>query len=276
MAKKELFEDVFNAEALYGMLFINVKGVLAYPTIKELEENNKPLFDSWKFLSKTKYGFDMDVKHSVAGTMTDETSKYAQKTYEENAVNHPEYTKIVAITCATIYLEKGELKRFFQKFADNNEHMVINMFMDVLRQISSEGTKSSPPFFPTLCGHNISSYDIPLLIKRFLINREHFERNDKQLPLILKRALNIKPWESGLIDITNVWKFNGYDISPMALIGDFLNLKKTTNLVPNDELSKYYWNNINEKPSETIEYVALQSATQTNMVIQLMNTLRQL
>jgi len=147
--------------------------------------------------------------------------------------------------------------------------------MDILYQLSSEGTKSSPPFFPILCGHNILSYDIPLLIKRFLIHRDKFQTNN-ELPLILKRTLNIKPWESGVIDTVNVWKFNGFDNTSLMLISDFLELKKTVDLLSAPELSKYYWNNIKEKPAETLEFVSLQSATQTNLVIQLMNLLRQL
>ena len=43
----------------------------------------------------------------------------------------------------------------------------------------------------------------------------------------------------------------------------------------NNDLSKYYWDNIDDKEKETLDFVALQSATQTNLVIQLINELRQ-
>ena len=92
----------------------------------------------------------------------------------------------------------------------------------------------------------------------------------------MKKSLSVKPWESGIIDTINVWKFNGYDYISLMLIADFMGLKKTIDLLPNNELSKYYWNNVIEKPEETLEYISLQSATQTNLVIQLMNELRQL
>jgi len=60
------------------------------------------------------------------------------------------------------------------------------------------------------------------------------------------------------------------------LIADFLKLKKSVDLLPLDELSKYYWNNINTDSKETLDFIALQSATQTNLVIQLINELRKL
>jgi hypothetical protein len=271
----QLFEDVFNKASIYEMLFFNVKSVLIYSTLKDLEEKNKPLFDSWKYLAKIKYGFDMDVIHSIAGTMTDETPIYAQKIYEENAPNYPEYSRIITITYATLYVERGTLKRSLKKFTGENEYNIIEQFMDILHQLSSDGELSTPKNFPLLCGHNIISYDIPLLIKRFIINKNKFETN-KELPLILKKSLIMKPWESGIIDTINVWKFNGYDYMPLMLISDFMNLKRTVDLLSNNELSKYYWNNVVEKPEETLEFISLQSATQTNLVIQLMNELRQL
>ena len=271
----QLFENVFNKASIYEMLFFNVKSVLIYPTLKDLEEKNKLLFNDWKYLSKTKYGFDMDVIHAIAGTMTDETPIYSQKIYEENAPNYPEYSKIIAITYAMLYSENGTLKRSLKKFADEEEHHVLEQFMDVLHQLSRDGVQSNPQYFPMLCGHNIINHDIPFLIKRFIVNKNKFEIN-KELPLILKKSLSVKPWESGIIDTINVWKFNGYDYISLMLIADFMGLKKTIDLLPNNELSKYYWNNVIEKPEETLEYISLQSATQTNLVIQLMNELRQL
>jgi len=277
----ELFEAVFNANGIYDLMFFNIKAVLEYPNLKDLETNNPALYKRWKYLSKSKYGFDMDVIHGVAGTLTDETPQYAQKTYEEKAVFYPEFTRIVAITYATLYPEKGETKRYFQKIVSEDEFFVINNFIEVLLQLSRNGAKSSPPYFPTFCGHNIINYDIPLLIKRFLKHIDEFKKILKpeetlKFPFILKRCLVAKPWESKVIDTVNVWKFNGNDYTPLMLIADFLGLKKTVDLDALPDVSKYYWNNVSEKPKEALEYVSLQSATQTNFVIQLMLKLREL
>jgi hypothetical protein len=266
---KQLFEDVFNKGVIHEILFVNTKAVLIFPTVKELEVGNKPLFDRWNYILKTKYENNIPVEQMV------DMDAYSQKKYQDNAPYLPEYTRIIAITIGNVYAEDGKLKRHIQKFVNEDEYHVLAQFMDILYHLSSEGTKSSPNYFPILCGHNIISYDIPMLIKRFLIHRDKFE-NNKELPLMLKRALNIKPWESGIIDTVNVWKFNGFDTTSLMLISDFLELKKTVDLMSMPELSKYYWNNVKEKPSETLEFISLQSATQTNLVVQFMNILRQL
>jgi len=256
-----LFDDVFNKASIYEMLFFNLKSVLIHPTLNDLKEKNPTLFERWKYLSKSKY----DVEIIDAEMLFEQNDVYLN-----NAPYFAEYSKIVAITYASLYIENGNLKRYFKKIVNTNEANVISQFFDVLNGLSSDGVKSQPQFFPILCGHNIISYDIPFLIKRFLKNKELIGGN-KQLPLILKKSLNIKPWESGIIDTLNVWKFNGFDNIPLMLIADFLELKKKVDLLSLPELSKYYWDNFNENPDDTLEFISLQSATHTNFVIQLMN-----
>lgn len=257
----QLFDDVFNPQGIHEMLFFNLKSVLIYPTLVELEKNNKSLFERWNNLARTKYN-----------------NKYHENTkaitiYEQNAIHYAEFTKIIAITYATVYIENGTLKRYMKKIVNEDEYIVLATFIDELHQISSDGSKSSPQFYPILCGHNIISHDIPHLIKKFILYRDRFEIN-KKIPLILKRSLGIKPWESGVIDIVDLWKFNGYDNMPLMLISDYIGLKKTVDLLSVDEVSRTYWEMVGIDTEKALEFISLQSATQTNLVIQLMNTLR--
>jgi hypothetical protein len=274
-----LFDDVFNKSSVYQMLFFNIKAVLIYPTLDDLKTKNLQMFERWKYLSKVKYNCEINEVYEVKTLITNQSEAIQliqNHVYEENAVMHPEFVRIVAISYATLYSENGVVKRHLKAIANEDEVMVIEQFMSLLDEISSDDAKSSPQLFSILCGHNIISYDLPLLIKRFIVNREKFQTN-KQLPYLLKRALNIKPWESGIIDTVNVWKFNGFEYSPLMLIADFLGLKKKVDLETHSEISKQYWTIIaNEKSAEAIEFVSLQSATQTNIVVQLMNELRQI
>lgn len=261
----QLFDDVFNPSGIYTTLFFNVKAVLLFSTIEKLKEENPEMYNRWLQLAQKKYNYKFP--EAIEG----------QTVYEKHAPNHPEFTKIVAITYAKLYFEDGTLKRYMKKIVNDDEFIVLATFMDELYAISSDGAHSTPQQFPVLCGHNILGYDIPLLVKKFIEHRKKFE-NNKQIPLILKRSLAIKPWESGIIDTVNVWKFNGYDNTPLMLISDYLGLKKTVDLLPNEELSQLYWGMIDtgESVENALEFVSLQSATQTNLVIQLMNVLRNL
>lgn len=255
-----LFTEVFNRASIYDMLFFNVKSVLQYPTLQALQDYDEPMYDRWNYLAETKYN----------ATNVEDYNRL----YLKYAIEYPEFSKIIAITYANLHSEGGTIKREFKKIANEDEGIVVATFMDEMLYISSEGTKSTPNYFPILCGHNIVGHDIPLLLKRHIYLNANNNSDDVRIPLILKRALDTKPWESGIIDTINVWKFGGYDQSTLMLISKFLGLKQTVDLLPLNELSKYYWTNVDEHPKETLEYVALQSATQTNLVIQLMNNLR--
>lgn len=252
-----LFDDVFNKACVYDMLFFNVKSVLTYPSLDALKAGDELLYDRWCELQKTKY------YHNLSD----------DDIYLKYAPLHAEFSRIAAITYATVHPENGTIKRSLRRIVDVDEYIMIAQFIDLLDVLSSNGNSSEPKFFPILCGYNIIGNDIPLLIKRYLHHRNKLD--NKRLPLILKNALTLKPWESGVLDVANVWKFNGNGDNSLMLISDFMGLKKTVNILPLDELSKYYWDNIEIKTNEALEHVSLQSATQVNLVIQLVNELRQ-
>lgn len=250
-----LFDDVFNKQNIYGMLFLNVKAVLAYPTLVKLEEGNKELYKEWVNIARIKHS-DFYLKPDFC--------------YETYAVQSPEFLKVVAITYGGVSMNNGEMKRNIKSICNEDEKVVISTFMDDLTLLSS-ATKSGQQQYPPLCGYNIVAYDIPVLVKRFILLNFN---TGKELPNMIKKSLSIKPWESGLIDALNVWKFNGFENTSLQLISSYLGLKKTVTLMTSIELSKYYWENIEHNPKDTLAQVALQSATHTNLVIQLVNKLR--
>ena len=263
----ELFEHVFNKAMIYDALFFNIKSVLEFPTITELKNNKPKLYDQWDFLCRKKYGMnDSNIDNAEDMMMQDLYDKYA--------VYYPEYTKIVAITYATVYSENNTLKRNFKKIIGTDELKNIESFQKVLLQISSDGVSSTPQYFPTLCGYNIINYDIPFLIKRLLTHRDELEF--KTIPFLLKKYLQSKPWDSDIVDVINIWKFNGKDYTNLNMLSDYLGLKRNVDLISPIELSNYYWANIEEKEKETLDFIGLQSANQTNLIIQFLNELRQL
>jgi hypothetical protein len=262
----QLFEKVFSKTGVFEVLFFNIKSVLIYSNLDELQKGDPVLFERWKSISKMKYGVDFENIETVPLLLW--------KTYENNAPYYPEYSRIVAVTYGNLYSDEnsGEIKRFIRKLVGDEEIVVVNDFINILQQLSKEGVQSTPQYFPAFCGFDILGHDIPLLIKKFLLHKEKLDV--KQLPLILRKALDSKPWESSVVDIQHVWKFNGYDKTPLMLIADFLNLKRTTDLMTASELSKYYWENIKINQQKTLEFVSLQSATQTNFAMQLMTIMK--
>ncbi|MFW6219418.1 MAG: hypothetical protein ACOC33_00990 [bacterium] len=268
----EVFDVLFNKASIYDMLFFNIKHVSKYPTYMELMEKEPELAKQWDFIAKTKYSVS-DIE-GIPEVMND--------CYQNKSVFYPEFCKIVAITYATIENDNGGLKRNLKRIAFHDEFNVINIFNNVLLKISSDGMQSTPKYFPVLCGHNIINNDIPLYLKRLLSHRNDFKSGDNIIPYILKNYLKSKPWDANILDTINVWKFNGMSNTPLSVISEHMGLKKTVELDEMIDLSKNYWQLFNNEDNtedtntsdKALEYVSLQSATQTNLSVQLINDLR--
>lgn len=264
----ELFDIAFSKNNIYYSLFFNIKSVTQYPDVYKLKINDPALFKQWEFIARTKYKTD-----KILISNEDAYMLILDDLYKLKGVYYPEFSKIVSISHATVNNKNNKIIRNIFKFSNEDEFTVIKSFNDILMQISSDGVSSSPEYFPTLCGHNIINNDIPLFLKRLIYHKSKFT-NQNIVPYILKKHLKSKPWDANVFDTLNLWKFNGISNTPLVLIGDFMGLKRSVDLMEMDELSKYYWDNIESDKEGTLNFIGLQAATQVNLVIQMMNEIR--
>lgn len=263
----ELFEMAFNRNTIYRSIFINAKSVTEFPNAFELKEKKPELFKQWEFLCASKYNLD---KYSIP---EDSYMLMVDDLYKQKGIFFAEFSKIVAINYGVVTEpteENGKPQRKIKKFVDVDEFKVIEGFIKDISQFKD------PNSLPILCGHNIINNDIPLIIKRLFNYRDKMEASNGIVPLIFKKFLNSKPWDSLVIDTVNAWKFNGIANTPLQVICDFVGLKKAAEIMEMNELSKYYWDNIKENEEETLKFVSLQSANQVNLIIQLLFEMRKM
>ena len=262
-----IYSTVFNQASIYEMLFLNIKPVLIHSTLDEFKKQNEPLYNQWIKICISKHYDDKKFNEFEIGADYS-MPEYLQHLYEENAINYPEFSKIIAISYITFDIENGSPKRVINKIISEDEISILNTIMDVLNQAYVDDRN-----YKIICGHNIINFDIPFLIKRFLYNKNLM--TIKKLPLILKKSLESKPWESSVIDTLIIWKFgNYYDFTSLDLISDFLGLKKTIKIMSNAEINRYYYDNKSNNLDKTLKEIGLQSATQINLTSQLINDLR--
>jgi len=250
----ELFEAVFNPSTVYGSFYLNAKAVLEYKDLETLKKEKPEMFLLWNNISDKLYS-QTTPHHS----------------YNINAVNYPEFTKLVCVTYGTLSFDgEGNLKRNIKQIVNDDEVSVLKSLYDVLNQVSvsEKGPK-------TICGHGVKDYIIPLIVKRYLKNMGEMTEEQTKFPTILKSVLNSKPWNSSkMIDVIDVWRFNGVGRSSIQLISEFMGLKKNVELMSNQKISEYYWENIGKSPEKTLKNISLQSANELNLVVQLMYKLR--
>lgn len=255
-----IFNEVFDRATIHDSFFLNVSSVLEYETLDILKEENPGMYNVWINLCKS------------FGKQIEPNNEY----YQRYGPYYPEFSKIVGVTYAVLEYEEGKLKKKTKRHINSNELVVLKDFFDVLYSLSSDGNQSTPNEFKTLTGYNIIYYDIPFLIKRFLIHKNKFEGN-KQLPLILKYALNSKPWDIGIVmDLANVWGFKGKDVYSLDLIAKFLGLKVNNEILERHQVSEKYWKHYNSDESEALKEIVVSGNTNISVIVQAFNYLRTL
>ena len=117
--------------------------------------------------------------------------------YFDNAAIFAEFGKIVCIT-AGWYIQDGMFQGFEVKsFAGNDEVKLLKDFSFFLRQQFAMNRNLQ------LCGHNIKEFDVPYICRRLIMN-------NLKLTDYLESLQTKKPWEAGLLDTMDMWKFGDY------------------------------------------------------------------
>ena len=114
----------------------------------------------------------------------DQYSELAERERTKHASLHPAFCQVACI-CAT----DSDHGIDFSSYGTNERH-VLDLFYDFL------GRRDS-----VLCGHNIKSFDIPILACRYLAH-------GMVLPPAL-RVLGKKPWEIQHVDTCELLRFGG-------------------------------------------------------------------
>ena len=112
------------------------------------------------------------------------------KMYKEKWPIYAEYSQVI---CVSIWYElsTGEIK---MKSIYQNENMDEHWLLTDLKVILDNDSIRNW----SLIGHNILWFDVPFLVKRYIVNKIG-------LPYIL-RVWNMKPWEVKMQDTLKLWK----------------------------------------------------------------------
>lgn len=265
---------IFDRTIIYNTIFFNVQSVTEYGNTEEFEKAEPEKFQIWLDMAKKRY-----VDQFEAIQHDDNTYRgIINELYLEKACFLPEFSKIVAISYGTLITgDDGKLKRNLKRIEGETEFDLIKEFSAMLTVAYDMNHQAKQPSH-ILCGHNVTSHDIPLLVKRIIKYRKELKEfgisDTHIIPQLLKKYLMGKPWDENIIDTVNVWKFNGTDYISMRLISEFMGLKQSTKLLPKEEINKLYWSGIEDDKGSVMEQINTQCANYTNLAIQLVNELR--
>ncbi len=149
--------------------------------------------------------------------------------YFDNAAIFAEFGKIVCIT-AGWYIQDGMFQGFEVKsFAGNDEVKLLKDFSFFLRQQFAMNRNLQ------LCGHNIKEFDVPYICRRLIMN-------NLKLTDYLESLQTKKPWEAGLLDTMDMWKFGDYkNYISLKLLAHCLGIPSPKDDIAGKDVGRVYW-----------------------------------
>lgn len=155
---------------LNKLLFIDIETV---PIVEDVFQLPDRLGDIWA----TKYN-DVD---SLSESFNDKAGLMA------------EFSKIVCVGIGYFFTEPDQKEQKFKVMSITGDEV------EILTRL--EGIMDKLKGYH-LCGHNIKSFDVPFLCKRYVIN-------GKGLPAMINNS-GKKPWEVFDVDTQELWKFGSF------------------------------------------------------------------
>lgn len=120
----------------------------------------------------------------------EDKDKTIEQIFDDRSGLTPEFAKIVCISFA--FIIDGEVR--VQSFSGDDELEVLKGAKDIMQRVHAKDY--------TLCGHNIKSFDIPMIQKRMVING--------MLPPTILPSYDTKPWDVKVIDTKDIWAFGAW------------------------------------------------------------------
>ena len=152
-----------------------------------------------------------------------ESSEAPEVQYQQRAVLHAEFGRIVCVSCV-LRTQGGEIKKI--SFCSDDERSLLSDFFEMINKAWVS---------VLLWGHNIKSFDIPFICKRAIING-----------LKIPKALDygtLPAWKMGtVIDTMEMRQRSGYLRTGLELLCLCLGVPSPKQELEGSQVSDLYWN----------------------------------
>lgn len=171
-----------------------------------------------------------------------ESSEAPEVQYQQRAVLHAEFGRIVCISCV-LRTQGGEIKKI--SFCSDDERGLLSDFFEMINKAWIS---------VLLWGHNIKSFDIPFICKRAIING-----------LKIPKALDygtLPAWKMGtVIDTMEMWQRSGCLRTGLELLCLCLGVPSPKQELEGSQVSDLYWSSYKtaagtEEHMETLKTIA--------------------
>ncbi|MFN8284361.1 MAG: ribonuclease H-like domain-containing protein [Chitinophagales bacterium] len=195
----------------FDILFLDIETVSKAKDFTELDAYEQELWQEKKGKNKS----------------DDETK---EDYYFNNAAIFAEFGKIICISVGWIS-QDGMFQQFeLKSFYGDDEAKLLKDFSFFMRQQLAMNKNL------ILCGHNVREFDVPYICRRLLMN-------SLKLPDYFENLQTKKPWETGLLDSMDFWKFGDFkNFISLKLLAFCLGIPSPKDDISGKDVGHVYWN----------------------------------
>jgi len=208
---------MFGKESIKTMLFIDIETVSSHSSLAEMEAQHPNLHHHWpakaNLIRKGKPEL-MDLDDA--------------KTYEQEAALYAEFAKTVCISIGQVTFDDYDNASFKVKsFYGDDEQTIIEDFFKAITALLRRAPNLK------IVGHNIKGFDLPFLLRKAVVYGVNIPRE--------LHLHSIKPWESCLLDTSEIWKFGSWTGAPLGLLCTVLGIPTPKDAMDGSQVSEAYW-----------------------------------
>ena len=234
---------MFTRQEINKLVFFDVETATEFKNFKELTKQKPRLAELWAKRCNW-----------LRDRYEDNKDKTDAELYEYKGALHPEFNKILCISFGRVEVDSvGRITHSVKTYSGEDEKEILAKTLNVFEKFLSTGFRFS--------GHNIKSFDIPVILKRAIING-----------LALPKSLHLhhlKPWEFPFLDTGEVWSFGSWKdgLVSLDLLSTSLGVPTPKEDMDGSMVSNAYWNE--GKLKEIVEYCERDVIATANVMLKL-------
>jgi len=231
---------MFTKDEIKKLVFFDVETATTYKDYSELSERMQGLWSKRCVWLRLNYKDNAD--------MTD------SELYSYKGALHPEFNRVLCVTFGRVdFDDYGETKYTVHTCSGHNEKEVLKETLKVFEKFNVSGFKFS--------GHNIKGFDIPVILKRCIINGLHIPR--------FLYLHNLKPWEFPFLDTADVWGFGSWKdgMVSLELLTASLDIPTPKGDMDGSMVSNAYW--VEDRLDDIVKYCERDVIATANVVLKL-------
>jgi predicted PolB exonuclease-like 3'-5' exonuclease len=233
---------MFSPKEIKKMVFFDVETATSHKNYNELSDRMKDLWSTRCEWLRSNY--------------EDNRDKTDEELYYYKGALHAEYNKVLCVSFGRVDIDElGNLKHTIHTCYGHDEKQVLTETIEVFKKFNNSKFQ--------FVGHNIKNFDIPVILRRALIN-------GVELPSFL-HLHNLKPWETPFLDTSDVWKcgsWNGGNVS-LDLLSACLGVPTPKDEMNGSMVSEAYWKH--DQLDDIVTYCEKDVVATANVVLKLAN-----